>query len=50
MTPSLQIALSESLLPREAIEYMMANSEIHFDSAILEAFLKSVAAYPRVLL
>ncbi|HCP15915.1 MAG TPA: hypothetical protein DIT32_09260 [Peptococcaceae bacterium] len=30
----------------EAIEYMMANAEIHFDFDILKAFLKSVAVYP----
>lgn len=28
------------------IEYMMGNSEVHFDQEILDAFLKSVAAYP----
>lgn len=32
--------------PNEVIEYMMANADVHFDQEILEAFLKSVAAYP----
>ncbi len=36
----------KACFPGEAVEYMMANSEIHFDYEILDAFLKSVAAYP----
>ncbi|MDP4109520.1 MAG: HD-GYP domain-containing protein [Bacillota bacterium] len=36
----------KACFPNEAVEYMMANSGIQFNHQILEAFLKSVAAYP----
>ncbi len=33
-------------MPAEAIEYMMAQSNIHFDHSLLQCFLRTVAAYP----
>ncbi len=36
--------------PSEVIEYMMGNTDIHFDQEVLTAFLKSVAAYPAGML
>lgn len=36
--------------PGEVIEYMMGNTEVHFDQEVLTAFLKSVAAYPAGML
>lgn len=33
-------------MPAEAIEYMMAQSNIHFDHDLLQCFLHTVAAYP----
>lgn len=36
--------------PNEAIEYMMGNAFVHFDYDVLEAFLRSVAAYPAGML
>ena len=36
----------ESVLPSEALEYIMANSGIHFDPDLVLLFTKKVAAYP----
>ena len=33
-------------IPAEALEYMMAQSNIHFDHDLLQCFLRTVAAYP----
>lgn len=33
-------------MPAEAIEYMMAQSNVHFDHDLLQCFLRTVAAYP----
>lgn len=33
-------------MPSEAIEYMMSQSNIHFDFDLLQCFLRTVAAYP----
>lgn len=33
-------------MPAEAIEFMMAQSNIHFDFDLLQCFLRTVAAYP----
>ena len=33
-------------MPSEAIEFMMAQSNIHFDYDLLQCFLRNVAAYP----
>ena len=33
-------------MPAEALEYMMAQSNIHFDHELLQCFLRTVAAYP----
>ena len=37
---------NEPVLPSEAIEYIMANANYHFDSDIVDVFLKKVAVYP----
>jgi len=39
----------EAYLPSEAIEYIMANANIHFDYDIAKIFLSKVAAYPEGL-
>ena len=36
--------------PNEVIEFMMGNTDVHFDREVLSAFLKSVAAYPAGML
>ena len=36
----------ESVLPSEALEYIMANAGIRFDPALVSLFTKKVAAYP----
>ena len=33
-------------MPAEALEYMMAQSNVHFDHDLLQCFLRTVAAYP----
>ena len=33
-------------MPAEALEYMMAQSNVHFDHELLQCFLRTVAAYP----
>lgn len=37
---------SKAALPSEAIEYIMANSDEHFDADIIKVFLKKVVPYP----
>jgi len=37
---------NEPVLPSEAIEYIMANADYHFDSDIVDVFLEKVAVYP----
>lgn len=36
----------KAVLPSEAIEYIMANSDEHFDEDIIRVFLKKIAPYP----
>jgi hypothetical protein len=34
-------------MPHEAAEYLMSQSEIHFDPKILKIFIDSIAVYPQ---